>query len=81
MLLHRWLGKWGLKLSGEVRMRNIAKQICTDNITSENALFTFPIQGGEELRAQPMVYVPNVCEKITSLLDEHSRYVTTCMMQ
>ena len=56
--MNRWLGKWGLKLSCEDHMRKIAKQICTDNITSENAIFTYLIPGGEELRARPMVYVP-----------------------
>ena len=55
-------------------MRNIAKQILhTDNITSENVLFSFPIRGGEKLRAEPMVYVIDIAEKVITLLEEHDR--------
>ena len=59
----------------EGHMRDIANELRTDNLTSELAMFTFPIGGGEELRAEPMIYVPNIIAKILSLLNEHERYV------
>ena len=62
---------WGLKLSDERCMR--AHHLQTDNITSELALFSYSINGGEELRAQPLVYVPNVIEKVITLLDENEK--------
>lgn len=64
---------WGLKFSGERHMREKAKQLQSENITSELALFSYSIQGGEELRAQPFVYVPDIIKKITSLLDENAK--------
>ena len=73
LLICRWLGKWGLKLPSEGRMRCAAKQICTDNIMSENVVLTFPVQGGEELKAAPIVYTPNIIERVMSLLDEYDR--------
>ena len=64
---------WGVKLGDEAKLRDVAQQVQTDNITSELAMFSFPVRGGEELRGQPVVYVPNIVEKITSLLDENEK--------
>lgn len=66
---------WGLKLGNERHMRVLAQELRTDNITSELAMFSYPIKGGEELRAQPIVYVPNIVDKVISLLDDNERYI------
>lgn len=50
-------------------------QLLRSGITSELGMFSFPSQGGETLRAEPIVYVQNVIEKVTSILDEHERYI------
>ena len=46
-------------------MRHICRQIVGDNLKGEMALFSFPLpSGGEELRGAPLVYIPNLVEKV-----------------
>ena len=68
------MNQWGIKLSSEKRMRQRA-QLLRSGITSELGMFSYPSQGGETLRAEPIVYVQNVIEKVISILDERERYI------
>ena len=57
-------------------MRHVSKRIVDDNIQGELAPFSFTLtSGGEELRAAPLVFIPNLIQKVTQLLaiDENHR--------
>ena len=55
-------------------MRNICRQIVGDNLKGEMALFSFPHpSGGEELRGAPLVYIPDLVQKVVDLLEENER--------
>ncbi|KAL5481525.1 hypothetical protein EMCRGX_G021706 [Ephydatia muelleri] len=72
--LRRWLKASGVSLAGEQRMRNICRQIVGDNLKGEMALFSFPHpSGGEELRGAPLVYIPDLVQKVVDLLEENER--------
>ena len=43
-----------------------------DNLEAEAVPFTFSLaSGGEEIRAAPIVYVPDLVEKVFALLQEN----------
>ena len=55
-------------------MCHVSKRIVDDNIQGELAPFSFTLtSGGEELRAAPLVFIPNLIQKVTQLLDENHR--------
>ena len=57
-------------------MRNICRQIVGDNLKGEMALFSFPHpSGGEELRGAPLVYIPDLVQKVVDLLEENERLI------
>ena len=61
----RWLKDWGIALSSERQQRKRGKELVGENIAAEAVPFTFPLKsGGEEIRAAPMVYTPDLLEKI-----------------
>ena len=64
-----------MSLACEERMRHVgSKRIVGDNIQGELAPFSFTLtSGGEELRAAPLVFIPNLIQKVTQLLDENHR--------
>ncbi|KAL5491484.1 hypothetical protein EMCRGX_G016781 [Ephydatia muelleri] len=74
-LLRRWLKASNVSLACEERMRHVgSKRIVGDNIQGELAPFSFTLtSGGEELRAAPLVFIPNLIQKVTQLLDENHR--------
>ena len=66
---------WGVSISSERRQRGLSKELLGANLASEAALFSFPLEGcGEELRAAPLAYVPDLAAKICQLLDQNDRY-------
>ena len=80
----RWLKVFKISLGSERKQRIHAKGLLGDNLTTEEAVFSFPLKsGGEELRAAPFVYVPDLVEKVTNILTENKRYGFnfTCMCQ
>ena len=55
-------------------MRKIIDEMIGDNLEGEVAPFAFNLpSGGEEIRGAPIVYVPNLIQKIVQTLDEHDR--------
>ena len=57
-------------------MRNICRQILGNNLKGEMALFSFPHpSGGEELRGAPLVYTPDLVQKVVDLLEENERLI------
>ena len=71
----RWLKEFKVSLASERKLRMLAKEVTGDNLTSEEAVFSFPLDGGgEEIRVAPFVYVPNLITKVTDRLQENERY-------
>ena len=70
----RWLKSSGICLAGEERMCHISSQIVGDNLKGEIAPFSFPIpSGGEEIKGAPLVYVPQLVDKVVQLLEGNER--------
>eukprot|EP00731_Ephydatia_muelleri_P038060 Em0644g1a len=64
----------GICLAGEERMRHISSQIVGDNLKGEIAPFSFPIpSGGEEIKGAPLVYIPQLVDKVVQLLEGNER--------
>ena len=68
----RWLKEYGIALSSEQKQRKRAALMVGDNLEAEPVPFTFPLaSGGEEIRAAPIVYVPDLIKKLFTLLQEN----------
>ena len=73
---HRWLRSSGVSLSSERKQRKIAKQQVGDNLDTETAPFSFNLNGGgEELRAAPHVFIPNLAEKVLEQNEKYSKFL------
>ena len=71
--INRFLKDWGVYFSSERRQRKHAQELVGDILAAEAIPFTFPLKsGGEELRAAPMVYTPDLITKIFDLLDQNA---------
>ena len=68
----RWLKEYGIALSSEQKQRKRAAVMIGDNLEAEPVPFTFSLaSGGEEIRAAPLVYVPDLVKKVFALLQEN----------
>lgn len=57
-------------VSSERRLRHRANTLVGENLEAEEVPFTFSLKsGGEEIRAAPMAYVPDLLAKVFELLD------------
>ena len=55
-------------------MRHISSQIVGDNLKGEIAPFSFPIpSGGKEIKGAPLVYIPQLVDKVVQLLEGNER--------
>ena len=56
------------------RMHHVSKKIVRDNIQGKLTPFSFTLtSSGEELQAAPLVFIPNLIQKVIQLLDESHR--------
>ena len=61
-------------LACEERMRQASKRIVGDKIQGELAPFSFTLtSGGEKQQATPLVFISNLIQKVTQLLDGNHR--------
>ena len=68
--------EWGIQISSEKKMRSRASSLTDNPLSSEMALFSFPLHsGGEEVRSAPIVYVPDSKKKVFELLKKNDRYM------
>ena len=66
-----------MSLGSERRQRAVAKGLVGENLRAEAVPMTFRLKdGGEEIRAVPLVYIPNLQKKVFDLLDENNTYVS-----
>ena len=73
----RWMKAWGVSIASERKQRALSKELVGNNLASEAALFSFPMENcGEELRPAPLVYVPDLSGKIVQLLEQNDRYLS-----
>jgi len=57
-------------------MRKAAVEMVGTNLLSEAAPFSFRLKsGGEEIRAAPLVYIPDLGAKVLELLEQNERYI------
>ena len=65
----RWLKESGVVLAGDKKQRALANTLLGDNLEAEAEPMPFPLKGGgEEVRARPFAYVPDVTEKVLQTL-------------
>ncbi|MDA8001505.1 MAG: hypothetical protein MPL62_09480 [Alphaproteobacteria bacterium] len=64
------MAKWGVKLASEKKERELAKKWSAGDTEVETMPFSFSTLNGEELRAAPCVYTPDLVRRILSYLDE-----------
>ena len=63
-----------MSIAFEENMRTVARGMIGDNLHGEMALFSFKLaSGGEELRAAPLVYMPDLNQQILKMLEENHR--------
>ena len=68
----RWLTEWNVSVVSEPKLRKRSKEVITTNLKAEAVPFTFSLtSGGEEIRAAPLVFVPDLKAKIFQLLDKN----------
>jgi hypothetical protein len=64
----------GIKIASEKKQRALSKEVITVPIKTELSPFTCSLKnGGEEVRASAVAYIPHLSDKVFELLDQHSR--------
>lgn len=72
---HRWLKKWGIKMSSERQQRRLAQATTPFLVEAESTLFSFSLKhGGEEFRLAALAYVQDLENFVLSLVEENKRY-------
>ena len=68
---NRWLKASGVSISCEEKMRQIARG---ENLQGEVAPLSFCLSsGGEEIRGAPLVFMPDLNQKVIQMLDDNHR--------
>ncbi len=63
-----------MSLSSEKRQTVVARKLIGDNLEAEAVPLTFTLKkGGEEIRVAALCYVPELLDKVVSLLDENDK--------
>ena len=71
---NRWLKASGVSISCEEKMRQIARGLLGENLQGEVAPFSFRLSsGGEELRGAPLVFMPDLKQKVMQMLYDNHR--------
>lgn len=67
----------GISIGSEKKQRVVVRCLLGDNLEAEAVPLTFPLKkrGGEEVRATPFCYVPNLVEKVITLTEEKEKQV------
>eukprot|EP00731_Ephydatia_muelleri_P023365 Em0015g948a len=68
---NRWLKASGVSISCEEKMRQIARGLLGENLQGEVAPPSFCLSsGGEEIRGAPLVFMPDLNQKVIQMLDD-----------
>ncbi len=69
---YRWFKSLNITIPGEKQQRTMASSIVGENLIAERGAFSFTRDnGGEEIRAAPFVYVPNLIAKVADIINQH----------
>ena len=61
-----------MNIASERKLRKYSEEVVTTNLHAEGVPFTFSLKsGGEEIRAAPLVVIPDLKQKIFQLLDKN----------
>ena len=63
-IIHRLLLEWNISIASERRLRKHTQSVVTTNLKGEAVPLTK--SGGEEIRAAPFVYIPELKLKVSS---------------
>lgn len=55
-------------------MRQLSIQQTGHNLAAEAVPFSYPLKCGVDLHPAPLVYVPDLVEKVLQVLDQNERY-------
>ena len=73
LFLFRWLKIFKVSLASENKQRNLAKEIVGELYVSENAPFSFSVEGRQEIKVAPYVYVSNLVAAVSDHLLHHQQ--------
>eukprot|EP00731_Ephydatia_muelleri_P002959 Em0001g2959a len=69
---NRWLKASGVSISCEEKMRQIARGLLGENLQGEVAPLSFCLSsGGEAIRGAPLVFMPDLNQKVIQMLDDN----------
>ena len=63
----------GVDLASEHSMRKLSIQQSGTNLAAEAVAFSLSLKDGVDLSPAPMVYIPDLGEKVFTLLDQNER--------
>eukprot|EP00731_Ephydatia_muelleri_P003359 Em0001g3359a len=67
-----WLKASGVSISCEEKMRQIARGLLGENLQGEVTPLSFCLSsGGEEIRGAPLVFMPDLNQKVIQMLDDN----------
>ena len=67
----RWMKAQGIKLASERRVRRLSQELLGDNLAAMEVPLSQPQRFGVDLKVSPLVYVPDLAEKIFQLLEQN----------
>ena len=74
MLPHtRWMKAQGIQLASEGRVRRLSQEMLGDNLAATEVPLSQPLWFGVDLKVSPLVYVPDLVERILQLLEQNDR--------
>ena len=74
----------GIQLASEGSVRRLSGEMFSDNLAGTEVPLSQPLRLGVDLKASPLVYVPDLVGKIFQLLEQNARYIymyITCIEQ
>ena len=69
----KWMKAQGIQLASERRVRRLSQEILGDNLAATEVPLSQPLWFGVDLKVSPLVYVPDLVERILQLLEQNDR--------
>lgn len=67
----------GVRMASERSVRKLSEEMVGGNLVAEEVPLSQPLHTGVDMKLSPLVYIPDVKEKIFHLLEQNLRYVHT----
>lgn len=62
-------------MASERSVRMLSEEMVGENLAAEEVLLSQPLRLGVDLKLSPMVYIPDLVQKIFQLLEQNARYI------